>query len=426
VDESFCQKQALLEAVDFDGSHTGTNIAAAVFAMLEKWNLSPDIVHIALRDNAANMKKGLKDAGLDHFGCFAHTLQLVVHAGIKSQQGVLNVIATGRRIAQYFHKSPLAKDRLVQLQVSLKLPKHRILQDVQTRWNSTYYMLERLYEQRQALAAYVAEYDCPEFGSLDPEKWNLVDKIIRVLRQFEIFTREISSEASTIGDIIPIVAMIKLNLAVNNEEGTGDIYKGVQIMRSTLRNEMNERFDTNEIEKQPKLVLATLLDPRYKDKFISSAENKQQASVLLLELASQANLATVESEVAALSALPTKKARTDESTSVWVAYDAFVKKEVASSGTLSSLENIQLQNYMAEGTIDRTVSPFVWWACNKSRFDRLAIVAKKYLGAPSTSVASERLFSTAGKIYTEERNRLHADKAEKLLFVKYNMKLFAN
>ena len=44
----------------------------------------------------------------------------------------------------------------------------------------------------------------------------------------------------------------------------------------------------------------------------------------------------------------------------------------------------------------------------------------KYLSAPPSSVSSERLFSAAGRVYTENRNRLSPDTAEKLIFLMKN------
>jgi hypothetical protein len=48
---------------------------------------------------------------------------------------------------------------------------------------------------------------------------------------------------------------------------------------------------------------------------------------------------------------------------------------------------------------------------------------RQYLSAPPSSVASEQLFSGAGLVYEEHRNRLRGEKAAKLLFVKYNLPL---
>jgi len=43
------------------------------------------------------------------------------------------------------------------------------------------------------------------------------------------------------------------------------------------------------------------------------------------------------------------------------------------------------------------------------------------LSAPPTSVASERLFSSAAQIYTDRRLRLLPKRADMLLFVKHNL-----
>ena len=50
--------------------------------------------------------------------------------------------------------------------------------------------------------------------------------------------------------------------------------------------------------------------------------------------------------------------------------------------------------------------------------------SRKYLSIPPVSVPSERLFSTAGQIATDTRNRLDADKIEMLLFLNKNLKCF--
>ena len=42
------------------------------------------------------------------------------------------------------------KDRLTELQEQLSLPKHKLLSDCPTRWNSIYYMLAQLLEQKPA------------------------------------------------------------------------------------------------------------------------------------------------------------------------------------------------------------------------------------------------------------------------------------
>ena len=82
---------------------------------------------------------------------------------------------------------------------------------------------------------------------------------------------------------------------------------------------------------------------------------------------------------------------------------------------------VQIETYLAEKTIHRTESPFEYWGKNKERFPSLATTAAKFLSAPSTSVDSERLFSTASNILDEKRNRLSGDHVETLIFLKKNL-----
>ena len=51
--------------------------------MLEHWGIKHEHLHLIVRDNAANIVKG--DASYPDLSCFAHTLQLIVHAGVLSQ-----------------------------------------------------------------------------------------------------------------------------------------------------------------------------------------------------------------------------------------------------------------------------------------------------------------------------------------------------
>ena len=89
------------------------------------------------------------------------------------------------------------------------------------------------------------------------------------------------------------------------------------------------------------------------------------------------------------------------------------------SGTDAVVEQVRL--FLAQPNIPLEASPLAWWRDNAAQFPDVAAVARRYLGAPATSVPSKRLFSSAGLIYTDRRNRLLRERAEQLLFVKHNL-----
>ena len=60
----------------------------------------------------------------------------------------------------------------------------------------------------------------------------------------------------------------------------------------------------------------------------------------------------------------------------------------------------EVERYLAEPLLDFKIgNPFKWWALNFKSYPLLSTLARKYLSAPPTSVASERVFSSTGIIY---------------------------
>lgn len=47
----------------------------------------------------------------------------------------------------YFHRSVKASDKLRSIQLQIGTPQHKLINEVDTRWNSTFYMFERIIEQ---------------------------------------------------------------------------------------------------------------------------------------------------------------------------------------------------------------------------------------------------------------------------------------
>ena len=100
--------------------------------------------------------------------------------------------------------------------------------------------------------------------------------------------------------------------------------------------------------------------------------------------------------------------------------DIFVTKVVPGASLIDRLEK-EFSTYRNEPVIPLRSNPLTWWKENERRFPLLSRVAKKYLCVQSTSVASERIFSTAGDIVIAQRASLTPENVDILIFLKKNL-----
>lgn len=85
--------------------------------------------------------------------------------------------------------------------------------------------------------------------------------------------------------------------------------------------------------------------------------------------------------------------------------------------------NMQFDLYLTEPQIGHNCDIFKWWKSNEERFPAIALLAKKFLGIPSTSANAERVFSTAGNIVSAKRSSLLPENVNVLIFLFQNRQL---
>jgi hypothetical protein len=75
----------LLECFQYNEKHTAENLAAETKRILTEWSIYNKVVAL-VTDNAANMSATARLGGWKHLPCFAHSLNLIVQAGLKELQ----------------------------------------------------------------------------------------------------------------------------------------------------------------------------------------------------------------------------------------------------------------------------------------------------------------------------------------------------
>lgn len=81
----------------------------------------------------------------------------------------------------------------------------------------------------------------------------------------------------------------------------------------------------------------------------------------------------------------------------------------------------ELTDYLAEEVPDIRTDPLQWWrTTGLKKFPIMARLARKFLCLQATSVASERVWSTAGNVLTARRSTLHPKNLEALVLIHEN------
>lgn len=408
INTEFQLESACLSCLPFNESHTAVNIKKSFFEILNNWNLSINDVHAVIHDNARNITKAFRDANTAHCSCAAHTLQLVINDVIFTDPDIDQLLRSCRKLVGHFKKSTNATSQLKAIQLSLGLPNLSLLQDVTTRWNSTFFMLERYLSMKQAIILFCSDNE--ECIPLLACQWNLAEKIVSILRPFEQITRNLSSEKSTISIVIPIIKV--LNNVLSKSTGL----ESCDTMSKKLKDSLWQRFnliETNEI-----YFLSTFLDPRFKNNCYSMINIEVIISFLVKYYEQNLNLGEAK------NIEPEKEINENcQEQDIWKIIDDISKN--SSTPTSDLLFKNEINNYINDVVLSRNECPFIWWKENQLIYPNLYVIARKYLSLPATTVPSERIFSNAGDICSSHRSRLLPQNAELLIFLKANKK-FSN
>lgn len=266
-------------------------------------------------------------------------------------------------------------------------------------------MLSRLVEQRDAVSLVLTSVTTVK--NLSAQQWATAADLTTTLRPFLNVT-EIMSASSypTLSMVIPVLDGLRHLLSTS----TG----GLDVLRSLLVRELEERFGSAFDDDE--LCVATTVDPCFKLAPFDTDERREKTTAAVMDAMRRASPTAADEQQA-----PDTSAATASTgpVSIWDKLDSGIRS--AAQQTRSDGVQRELQANLAGANIDRRQCPLEGWGLHKNAFPTVAIVARRLLGIPATSVASERLFSKAGDVITKKRNRLAPGKAEQLVLLMENL-----
>lgn len=246
------------------------------------------------------------------------------------------------------------------------------------------------------------------------KEFDILNDVVNILRPIELVTNEISHAClgnggdsyPTCSIIIPIIRCMKN--VINDYIPITDDSKN---FKQNILLEIERRF--YDIERYQILAISTILDPRFKKIHFEQPRAVSSAISYINTLMQGANK-NIYSNKDSISVSPVVEY--NQTGNLWKLHDHLVVSSVATRDDPGGI-NVELRQYLNQSIIPRHYNPLKYWQSIKHAYPVLFDIAQKYLSVIATSVPSERLFSKAGIIKSESRNRLTPNRLNVLLFL---------
>lgn len=404
-----CHCSALLSVSQIDCDTDMHDIPKQLEYLWDSWITSSGLKRgFTVTDNNT-IRNTLEDQGHATMQCFGHTIDIIVNEAIKSQRMVQNLLSIARKICERVHRSAKAKEKLAELQRAHELPENQLIQDVPSKWRTSFFMLERMVEQRKAIDELSIECNFREIISCD--QWEVMLSVCNALKPFEVAWREMSNRTATLGQVIPLIHILNRKIDLLFDETVG-----IDNMLKSLKEAMVSRMSS--MLHDPRYTWATMLDPRYKTSLFTEEEAECFKQDLIRKLDFDCTTSVEENSPLANGCV--KPHNTDsKKDNLWsLMCDVRQKRdEKPKSSELAVLE------YLEEDILDQSCDPLDYWNLKKFLWPDLAKVAARYVGCPPSIVPAETLFSTASVNCALNQPRPLLDNMEGLLFLKVNLPL---
>ncbi|XP_050046756.2 zinc finger BED domain-containing protein 4-like [Dermacentor andersoni] len=435
--------------------------------LCDEWNIDYKKIRAVITDGGQNIKAAVREEfGADkHISCVAHLLNQVGQAAIglavskapseleahevvvvpeneKDAEFVLEdvpdddalnddgtplvelrpLLMKVKRIVRFFRTSNVASRMLVEMQLQDGKQEHdalKLIQEVRTRWNACYYMLERFLNLTEPVSQVLLQLP-RESGAtrrkppnlLSGDQLDVLREVKDLLKPLEEATLMVSKGRSvTLSDVIPVVYGLKQG--IHTFQPSHPITFNLQ---QKLLSEVNTRF--SDIEYRRPYAAATILDPRYK-KYVF--EHPHAVALIVRHLSGK----VAEKVGAAGRALEKDLAGPNTAPppyGIWAAVDQALRRSC--TGTMGQESESQMPSqfkaYCNSPVVDRCANPssLETWYSMRVGLEHVFEVAMEFLSIPATSVASERLFSHAGWVASQRRCRLSPELFSQLTFLR--------
>lgn len=260
-------------------------------------------------------------------------------------------------------------------------------------------------EQRVAVCAELAAAGQP-VAALTSDEWEMAEAYVNILQPFHHATKAVGEDVfPTKGLEIPILHGIEKCLL--NSITTKS--KGIALARALFKS-VKARFP---LYKQDQTrLMSMVLDPRFKNVLLDNHEKDKIRKILFDEVNIHSKVLD-ESPSTASGKLPNPQKD--------LLFCDIDDMQDTPDESREQTINTQITRYFSIKCIPRSECTADWWRKHEEELNLLVPVVKRYLPIPASSIASERLFSTAGNIVSARRRSLLTKHVSQLVFLHENV-----
>ena len=474
IDEGWQLRTLSLACAKHTGSTTGEDLAKLVEGMMESHGVTGRVISFVTDCEASMVKAGrlVEDSHpqLQHVGCSNHRLESTTSSVFEGKS--LRAITLSRALVTRYTKSSQHAGRLNELCAAARVKPLCVVQDVPTRWWSTYAMVSRLLYLRQPIKLHET------MDNLDPllseSDWEVLKLVSPLLEPFMEAQKKLEGADYVTGSLtIPTIGDLRVGLraAIDNlrnvdggyiapvvREAMAVVLPDAEALWKDFVNRWGDGTATLKYKEGPRRqpqgfklvqVLATALDPRTKCLFPILAEEQPAVWKAVIEAAVDVALekeqpmdetagGTQESPVVLEPGAGTadepaaKRPRLSPSEEAAAAHAANGDDSSSAPSKhdererMATIVGIEVAAFKGVPGITRFDNvggkrvyndPLKWWRSKQRDFPLLAALARRVLALPASQAQSERMFSTAGKIVTPVRNQLASENVELLVYL---------